>query len=322
MRTEPTNPPPLGEVTGHRKCNDWTTASVYYVGSESADPLRWVRTHQAELRNGLQADGFYLLRGFPVDIDVFKEVVHLIGGDPLEYTERSTPRTAVGGNIYTSTEYPHDQPIPMHNENSYSDTWPTTLFFFCHTASTMGGATPIADSRAVLRLIPLEIRKRFAAGVTYTRTFREGLGLSWQETFQTDDPAVVEAYCAAHGMTYRWRDDGLRTRHRRPATQRVPYTDEQVWFNQANLFHVSSLDAEVRETLLELYGEDDLPRNAFLGDGRPINEDDLAQITHAYRQASLALPWAPGDIMVVNNMLMAHGREPYAGDRRVLVAMT
>jgi alpha-ketoglutarate-dependent taurine dioxygenase len=322
MRTQLLTPPPLGAVDGHIQRNEWTAAVVYPVGSANAEPLRWVRNHQEALRDIIREQGLCLLRGFPVSIEAFQEVVHLIGGEALEYTERSTPRTAVTGNIYTSTEYPPDQSIPMHNENSYSDTWPSTLFFFCHTAAATGGATPVADSRAVFRLIPRDVHERFAAGVTYTRTFREGLGLSWQDAFQTTDPAVVENYCDDHSITYSWAADSLRTRHLRPATQREPHTGQQVWFNQANLFHISSLNAEVRQTLLELFSEKDLPRNAYLADGAPLNEPDLAQITHAYDQASLAMAWAPGDIMIINNMLMSHGRAPYTGNRRVLVAMT
>jgi alpha-ketoglutarate-dependent taurine dioxygenase len=322
MTTELATPRPLGEVTAHLRRNEWTTAVVCPVGPASAEPLRWVRTHQEALRDILREQGCCLLRGLPVDIGAFREVVGLIGGKPLEYTERSTPRSVVSGNIYTSTDYPPDQPIPMHNENSYSDTWPSTLFFFCQAAAATGGATPVADSRAVLRLIPDEVRARYAAGVTYTRTYREGLGLSWQDAFQTDDPAVVAAYCAGHRIACTWAAGVLRTRHRRPATQREPHTGEQVWFNQANLFHVSSLDAEVRETLLDLCGEADLPRNAYLADGAPIGEHDLAQIARAYDQASLAMSWAPGDIMIINNMLMSHGRAPYTGHRRILVAMT
>ncbi|WP_254896579.1 TauD/TfdA family dioxygenase, partial [Amycolatopsis sp. Hca4] len=89
---------------------------------------------------------------------------------------RSTPRSNVAGNIYTSTEYPPAESIPMHNENSYSASWPARLFFLCDTAAETGGATPIADSRAVYRLLPEDLRERFAGGVTYTRAFREGSG--------------------------------------------------------------------------------------------------------------------------------------------------
>lgn len=319
----PESPAAVDDVHCEPVGNEHTTALAFPLG-EHPDPVSWVERNREDLRDHLRHGGFLVLRGLPVDVAAFERVVHLVGGDPLAYTERSTPRSAVGGNIYTSTDYPADQPIPMHNENSYSDAWPGTLFFFCDTAPETGGATPIADSAAVLGLIPAPVRERFADGVVYTRSYRDGLGLSWREAFQTDDHADVERYCAEHGIEGEWTDDdGLRTRHHRPSTRIDPVTGAEVWFNQATLFHLSSVDRDVREALLEICEtEADLPRNAYHGDGSPIRDDDLAAVAAAFDTAAVALPWQPGDVIVVNNLLMAHGRQPYTGSRRILVAMT
>ncbi|MDT7805436.1 MAG: hypothetical protein QOI78_8869 [Actinomycetota bacterium] len=304
---------PLGQLEG----NEHTRIAVHQVPD-----LAWVEAHLPQLQAHLRDHGAILLRGLPVDLDLFNRVTETIGGALLTYTERSTPRSAVAGNIYTSTEYPPAESIPMHNENSYSANWPARLFFLCDTAAATGGATPIADSRAMFRRLPEDLRQRFAGGVTYTRAFREGLGLTWQEAFQTDDRAVVEQYCARNGQTLEWTDEGLRTRHVRPSFADEPHTGETVWFNQANLFHVSSLGEEVSEALLELYPEADLPRNAYFADGRPIPDADLEKIREVYDEVSYAFPWQAGDVMVINNMLHAHGREPFTGKRRILVAMT
>lgn len=313
---------PLGGITPQSRGNSHTVGAEYELGSLADAGMNWAHTHGEALRDRLRSDGLILLRGLPVDIDAFNDVVRAVGGELLRYTERSTPRSEVKDNIYTSTEYPADQPIPMHNESSYSAVWPTTVYFFCHTAPGTGGATPIADSRTVLDLIPLDVRDRFATGVIYTRTFRAEIGLSWQEAFQTDDRTDVEHHCRSHGHEFSWDGDVLHTRHHRPAMTTDPGTGAEVWFNQAHLFHISNLEPELREVLLETYGEDGLPRNAHLGDGSPIPDADLVAIRAAYDRASLVLPWRPGDVMLVNNLLMAHGREPFTGDRRILVAMT
>ncbi|WP_030925554.1 TauD/TfdA family dioxygenase [Streptosporangium amethystogenes] len=318
--TLPTEFSRLGSVTGHLEDNGYTAAVVYPVGPDVDDHRLWTVEHRKRIQQCLRTYGAVLLTDLPVDLELFSAVVRTIGGEPLAYNERSTPRTEVGANIYTSTEYPPDQAIPMHNENSYSDQWPSTLFFLCHTAPKSGGATPIADSRAVLQSLGPEVQNRFARGVLYTRTFREGLGLSWQEAFQTDSRERVEQYCRDHGQRFTWTDGGLRTRHWQPAWRREPSTGAEVWFNQANLFHVSALDEEIREALA-LYDEEDLPRNAYLGDGSTIEEDDLAVVGTAYEKVSLAMPWRTGSILMINNMLMAHGREAFTGDRRILVSM-
>jgi alpha-ketoglutarate-dependent taurine dioxygenase len=283
----------------------------------------WVVRHAPALRAALTSAALVLENApvrSPADLAFLAETV---GGRLMEYTERSTPRTRIDSNVYTSTEYPNDQEIPQHNENSYSDTWPWYVFFLCQTPAARGGQTPVADSRTVLRLLPTDLVARFRErGVRYTRTFRAGLGLSWQDTFQTTDRSEVERYCAAHGINAHWRGDLLRTSQRRPATIRHPVTGEEAWFNQAHLFHVNALPDEVRQSMLQLYAEDELPRNASYGTGEPITDEDLAAIDTAYRRALIGHAWSAGDILMIDNHVMSHGRQRYTGERSVVVAMT
>jgi alpha-ketoglutarate-dependent taurine dioxygenase len=241
----------------------------------------------------------------------------------MGYDERSTPRREVEGKVYTSTEYPADQHIPMHNELSYASHWPQKIWFFCLEPPEEGGATPIADSRLVYRSIAPVVRQRFAEkGVMYVRNFGHGLGLSWQEVFQTDDPAALEGYCREAGIEVEWRSgDRLRTRSVRPAVARHPRTGEELWFNQAHLHHVSSLPAAVRESLLEVVAEEELPFNTFYGDGTEIGEAELDEVRCAYAEASIRFPWQGGDILMIDNLLVAHGRDPYTGPRKILVTM-
>jgi alpha-ketoglutarate-dependent taurine dioxygenase len=300
--------------------NPWTTALEF--APSGGVSLQWVSENEPQLMDELRAYGAIVLRGLSAGVDEFSDVVSTLGGPSLAYTERSTPRSSVKGNVYTSTEYPASAEIPMHNESSYSDSWPGYLYFLCEVAPEAGGCTPIADSRKVLENIPDSVRERFEGGVVYTRNYREGLGLTWQEAFQTSDREAVEHYCREHGMEAAWVGGELRTEALRPATRMAASTDAEVWFNQANLFHTSSLDPEVREALLELYDESELPRNAYYGDGKPIPDADIDAITKAYRKISLELPWQEGSVLIIDNMRMAHGRKAFSGNRRVLVAMT
>jgi hypothetical protein len=95
-----------------------------------------------------------------------------------------------------------------------------------------------------------------------------------------------------------------------------------VWFNQAHLFHVSALGEDLREQLLGVVEtEAELPRNVYYGDGTPIEDSILDEIRGAYDALMLRFPWQAGDILMLDNMLMSHGRAPFKGPRRVLVAM-
>jgi alpha-ketoglutarate-dependent taurine dioxygenase len=287
--------------------------------------LEWGAENGELVAKSLAEHGAVLLRGFEVGgLEPFSRLIHVLGGEPEEYTYRSTPRTELGGGVYTSTEYPADKSIPFHNENSYTGAWPLKLFFYCEVPSPEGGATPIADSARVYDRIPAELRERFARKrVMYVRNYGEGVDLPWTEVFQTDDRAEVEAFCASHGIELEWKgDDRLRTRQVCQAVARHPRNGKMLWFNQAHLFHVSALDAEVGEALLEALGEENLPRNTFYGDGTPIDPADLELIRQAYAQEEVSFPWQREDVLLLDNMSVAHARHPYRGDRKIRVGMT
>lgn len=293
--------------------------------STGGDPAGWFTANAATLASLMDTYGAVMVKrsGLSTQEQLTAAAEAIGGGPTLEYTERSTPRSRVSGNVYTSTEYPADQTIPQHNESAYSEQYPDNVFFHCALAARSGGETPVADSEAVLRALPGDLVERFRAhGVLYTRTYHAGIGLPWQEVFQTDDRGQVERYCAEHGIQTEWDGSLLRTRQVRPALATHPRTGRTVWFNQAHLFHVGALQPSVRDGLLELFSERDLPRNAYVGDGSPISEAELAAINAAFAAATLAEPWATGDVLMIDNLLVSHGRRPYEGDRRVLVAMT
>lgn len=289
------------------------------------DLAGWAAASRALLAEKLLHHGGILFRGFnlqtPEELEGF---VRAVSGESLEYRERSSPRTAVSGNIYTSTDYPPSYPIFLHNESSYQSQWPLRIFFLCAQPAEEGGATPIADCRRVLRHIDPEVRERFARqGWMYVRNFGDGFGLSWSTVFQTTDKAQVERYCRSHGIEVEWKEGNrLRTRAVRPALVRHPRTGETVWFNHATFFHVSTLDPEVRSGLLAELGEDDLPANTFYGDGSPIEPEVMDHLRAAYRRETVSFPWRKGDLLMLDNMTVAHGRAPFSGPRRVLVGMS
>lgn len=286
----------------------------------------WVQNKREWLAQSLAQYGAILLRGFEVNTaEDFEQVAAATGLPLIAYDEPSTRRTAVGDNIYTSTEYPDALTIPLHNELSYSANWPLKLFFFCLQPAAMGGETPIADSRKVYQLLDAELREKFIRKqVMYVRNYGGGMGLSWQAVFRTDDRNEVETYCCANNIDFEWRaKDDLRTRQVRPAVARHPQSGELVWFNQAHVHHISSLTETLRRTLLEISGDDDAPLdiNAFYGDGSAIEPDALDAVREAYSSATVAVAWQRGDVLMLDNMLAAHGRQPFTAPRKILVAM-
>jgi hypothetical protein len=325
MKPEAVSLPAEGLVKTSTLTEGQSLPLVFEPSFEGVDLPAWVGANRQLVAGRLGEYGGLLFRGFDVDsADKFDEFVSAFSGRLMGYLDQHTPRTRVSANIYTSTEYPADHHVPFHSENSKNHIWPMRLWFFCLQPAERGGETPIADNRKVFALVDPKLRARFMEkGVMYVRNFGEGVGLSWQTAFQTESRAEVENYFRATGASFDWKDGGdrLRVRHVCQATALHPQTGEAVWFNQAHLFHVSSVEREARESLLSMFKEEDLPSNAYYGDGSLIEASSLDEIRAAFRQSEVVFPWQPNDILMLDNMLVAHGRRPYAGARKILVAM-
>ncbi|MEV0163956.1 alpha-ketoglutarate-dependent taurine dioxygenase [Nonomuraea fuscirosea] len=293
--------------------------------ADEGDPVAGlVAADRARLRALLTRHGALLLRGFSVGgSDGLERAVRELSGEPLPYTERSSPRSTIKGQIYTSTDYPPDQEIFLHNENSYQTSWPTVLYFHCVRPPATLGATPLADVRRVHAELDPAVREEFARRHwMYIRNFHEGFGTAWQYVFSTDDRLAVADYCRAHDVEFSWSDaGGLRTKAVRRAIHTHPVTGEPVWFNHVAMFHHTTLPPEVQEGLLALFAEEDLPSTACYGDGGRIPDEVMDHIRGCYRKATTRFDWHEDDLLVVENMLVAHGREPFTGPRRIAVAM-
>ncbi len=291
---------------------------------EDVDLAAWAKDNVQFIDAQLSKHGALLFRGFSVSsLPEFRKVTTAISPELLDYSEPSSPRTHLQDRIYTLTEYPADQWIQLHNEMSYAHTWPRRVFFFCDQPAQQGGETPIAFSRKVFELLDPKIRERFMQRkVMYVRNFGDGLDLPWQHVFHTDDKDAVAAYCRAANVEFEWNNGRLKTRQVRQAVIKHPESNETVWFNQAHAFHASTLDAQIREFLLSEKTENEFPRNAYYGDGSPIESSVIAEIREAYRQAAVTFPWQRGDILMLDNMRVAHGRAPFVGPRKILVAMS
>lgn len=315
----------LGGVAEGRLPGGGPLPVVITPAAPGLDLAAWATDHRDVIDRHLATVGGILFRGFGVgDVATLERVLAvLLPKGLVDYVYRSTPRTRVAGRIFTTTEYPPAATIPLHIENAYARVWPLRIVFCCLVAAQTGGATPIGDNRRVYARIPEAIRRRFEEkGVMYVRNFGD-VDLPWQEVFQTDDPAAVDEFCRGAGIETRWSADGrLQTRQVCQAVARHPLTGEPVWCNQAHLFHVDAHPPEIRDSLLDLYGEDGLPRHARYGDGSPIDSETVAILHECFRAELVSFPWECGDVMFLDNMLASHAREPFTGPRRVLVSMS
>nr|WTB09520.1 amino acid adenylation domain-containing protein [Streptomyces antimycoticus] len=286
-------------------------------------PAAWAAEHRTAVRTAVAESGAVLLRGIGVRTaaDV-AAVAEGLGITAMTEREGFAPRTAHAPGLYSSSHWPSDEPMCMHHELSYAATVPGILVFGCLTAPDRGGRTNVADSQQVLEALPPDLVAPFERhGWLLTRMYHE-VGMAWPEAFGTDDRAEVDAYCAAAGIDHEWLPgDQLRTHQRRAAVVRHPTTGVPGWFNQIAFLNGLTMDPAVREYLTDVYGPHSLPFHTMVGDGTAIDGDTVETVNAVYDRFTVGEPWRRGDVLVVDNLRMAHSREPFEGQREIVVVM-
>lgn len=302
-----------------------------------AGPLRaFLLAERSRVEDCLARIGAVLFRGFDVGgasgfeaaAEVFAERLH-------DYEQGISPRRQVAGKVYTSTEVDARYVIPMHCEMAYSPDPPRRLLFHCHQPAAKGGETPIADVRRVYARVQPALREKLEReGVLLFQMMGEldGFRAGWPAAFGTTSRAEVERLCAGRGIGVRWLQDGaLRLEIRGPAVVRHPRTGEPVWFNNllVNHDHYSRvlwqgglrLTAAALRVIEWLRPASRRPFDCYFGGGERIGVAALAQLRAAFEAETVRFPWRAGDVLLLDNFAVAHGREAYAGPRAVQVVL-
>jgi alpha-ketoglutarate-dependent taurine dioxygenase len=319
-------------IETERYCFEGLTLPIVYEPAPGSrlhshsDVLEWLHRREDELVAELHRSGALLLRDFSIEgPGNFREIAEVFAPRLKSYAGGDSPRTMIADKVYTSTSYPSSLPMSLHNEMSYSRDYPAVVAFHCEVPPAADGETPLADCRRVLSALSPRVVNRFKRKrVRYVQNLHTGAGLgrSWRETFETDDREQVEKILDARGAEFFWKSDGsLRVEEVTDPIIAHPRSGEEAFFCQAHQWHPSCLDSRTREALLRIVKEEDLYHSCTFGDGSPIGEEDLTEIRRALDAAAVEFPWRKRDVLLVDNILVAHGRKPFSGARRILVAM-
>jgi alpha-ketoglutarate-dependent taurine dioxygenase len=301
---------------------------VIRPAARGVDAAAWARANRDRLDALLHRHGGVLLRGFGLsDAADFERVLNGVGVTLMHYVEKATPRDQITSHVYTSTVFPSEYTIALHNELSYVRQWPGRIAFFCEQPPTADGETPLADVRRVLARIDPEVGDKFRRlGWMLVRNFGSGIGPSWQHSLAVATREQAEDYLRRSDTQWEWLDGDsptsrLRTFQRRAAVHRHPVTGEALWFNHIAFWHPSSVAPDIRRSLHADFGPQHLPYNTLYGDGSEIPEAVAAHLRAAYDAETVRFAWQTGDFLLLDNMLVAHGRNRYRGARRILTAM-
>ena len=303
--------------------------------ADRSDLSGWAAAHRESIESHLSRVGAILIRGTGISsADGFRDICAGICPQLRNYVGGDSPRTGVAEQVYTSTEYPANLEVFLHNELSYAGWSPDRLFFGCLVPPETGGQTQIADGREIYRRLDPAVRDRFEhRGVTYLQHLWDagdapGIGKSWQETFETSDRDEVEAYLRDSRMDYEWTALGLRTAATHPAVLEHRFTGEKCWHNQADQWHremagvkVSFGGADDARVDPHTAGVQTLGNHVTYGDGTEIDPADLLHVRAVSQSCEVLFQWQAGDVLALDNVLVMHGRKPFTGQRRVIVAM-
>jgi alpha-ketoglutarate-dependent taurine dioxygenase len=305
------------------------------LASDPDAACEWFAAELPELEKALSTVGAVLFRGFAVSTsEDFARFVSPIPVVDFNYVGGGTPRGTVVGKVYEATQLPPVQRLPLHQEMSYLPHYPTKLAFYCATPAETGGETILGDIRRIARDLPAEVVERVRrVGIRYSRNFRhpdstfknerlDHRHKTWVQGFMTDDPAEVNRSAAQMGLDVEWLKDGSVTTHfQAPGFAHHPITGEKVWFN---IMAVASYDGdEELQRLIQEHYAPDAPRYADTtwGDGSPVSDDDREAISAAYDEHVVEERWQRGDVLLVDNLYVCHGRNPYTGKRDTQVIL-
>lgn len=237
------------------------------------------------------------------------------------YTDRHTPRKEVENRIYTSSEYPCSEEIVFHSENSKDEKCPNFIAFYCVKAADVGGETILVDNELLYKELSDSTVKIFERnGLEYVRNFTPGLGVSWQQAYGVEDMGELEEYCQNNNLIVNFRNGSVQTVKKGIVS--FERENARYWFNQAHLFHPSSLRTEIRERMQCFLPEELFPSYVRFGNGDPIDDQLINEIMAVADDISIEIKLREKEVLVINNIQISHGRKPYTGDRSILVALS
>ena len=293
-------------------------------GWGSTPTIEWIRSQRDELDHQVRQHGAILFRGFPlltpVDFDAF---VTAFDYENFAYEESlsNAVRVSKTPRVFTANEAPPDVTIFLHHEMAQTPVYPSRLLFFCEQAAEAGGATPLCRSDVLWNRLSEE-SPRFAhdceeKGLRYSNVMpgendlESGMGRSWQSTFRADSVAAAEARLQELEYDWQWLPDGcLRaTTPVLPAVRTLP-DSRKVFFNQL----IAAFQGWKDE-------RNDPSKAITHGDGQLLDPAGVQVATRLGEELSFDTPWQNGDVVLVDNYVVMHGRRTFSGTRKILASL-
>jgi alpha-ketoglutarate-dependent taurine dioxygenase len=288
------------------------------------DAKAWVAEHRESLLSQLSSQGAILFRGFPLESDQdFDAFLRAFGLPNFTYADSlsNAVRRNCTERVFTANEAPPSVAIFLHHEMAQTPIYPAKLFFYCEQAPEHGGATPLCRSDVLLEALearlPDFVADCEALGVRYSNVMPSiddpdsGQGRSWPSTLSVESRPEAEAKLRSLGYDWCWlAENSLRvTTPTLPAVKTLG-DGRRVFFNQLIAAFRGWKDSRNASE-----------KSVRFGDDSEISADAMAVAIELGDALSFDLDWQAGDVALVDNLLVMHGRRPFQGQRRVLASL-
>ena len=294
----------------------------------------WLKDHRAVLDRLIEEQGVIVLRGFPAetsaDFSKFGEAFPAFDGN---YQGGAAARRALDKGVYEATQRTGDQTIYIHQEMFYVRDYPPRIGFFARKVADEGGETIIADMAKMTRNLPPAIREKLENhGVLVIRNFAAPTGSNvetrlmdrrgWDFAFYSDSKDEVNEVCRHRGMEPHWHDDGsLTVKSHLPAFVKHPATGEEFYRTALHTNARTKADRAGNEEAEQLLASQKIPSAMVLGNGEPLSDEEELALAEVIDDATIFWKWQQGDIMILDNLKIGHGRNPFVGERATDVQM-
>jgi hypothetical protein len=288
------------------------------------DAVAWISEHADELCEKASRHGAVLFRGFPLrTAEDFDRFLTAFGLDSFPYEDSLSNAVRVNRTprVFTANEAPPTVTISLHHEMAQTPLYPSKLFFFCEKPAEEGGATPLCRSDVLWdRLV--ERYPKFAhdcrsKGVRYSHVMpsgddpTSGMGRSWQSTLKTTTREGAEQRLQNLGYTWQWLDDGsLRAVTPLLACVRELSPGRHAFFNQLIAAYTGWKDTR-----------NDPSKAITFGDGGSLDPEAMKFAIEAGERLTFDVPWQQGDVTLIDNFKVMHGRRTFSGTRKVLASL-
>jgi alpha-ketoglutarate-dependent taurine dioxygenase len=227
-------------------------------------------------------------------------------------------RKKINGNdtLLTVTGSTQSFGIPLHGEMYYMSRRPTLLWFYCESPPTAAGETTLCDGAELYRRLSPPAREYFLKNrLRYIRHLLDG---EWQVAFQTGELDDLRRWCVENETALSEHGDGSVTvEYVSSAVCKERGAGGDIFIN--NLLVIHSAEQAIRAGLAaELLS---LPRNACplvvrLEDGSEIPAALVEEIEETANSISVKHAWRKGDVLLVDNTRVLHGRKKCADSAR------